>query len=50
MDREYRIAEYSGKFLAERLSSPGVWDVLAECGSKEEAEKIIKQDIRNIDD
>lgn len=47
---EYRIIHYPSrylgedvdKYLVERLRSPGVWDVLAECRSEREAKKIIK--------
>ena len=45
MQNNYRIMEYTGKFLAEKLKSPGVWDVLAECDSRKEAEEVIDQDI-----
>ncbi|MBO7717962.1 hypothetical protein J6S37_00495 [Candidatus Saccharibacteria bacterium] len=43
-DDYYRIVEYAGKWLAERLKSPGVWKVLGEFHTKEEAEQAIEKD------
>ena len=48
---EYRTIDYSGRWYAERLQSPGVWKVLGVYATKEEAEKAIDQskEVKNGD-
>ncbi len=41
---KYRVMEYAGTFLAEKRKDSEVWDVLAECDSRKEAEEVIKED------
>ena len=36
---EYRTIDYSGRWYAEKLRSPGVWKVLGVYATKEEAAK-----------
>lgn len=43
-DDYYRIAEYSGLWMAERFKSPGVWKILGRFHTKEDAEKAIIKD------
>lgn len=47
---EYRIIDYSGRWYAEKLRSPGVWKVLGVYATKEEAEKAINQskEVKNV--
>lgn len=37
------LGEDVDKYLVERLRSPGVWDVLAECRSEREANRILSR-------
>ncbi len=48
---EYRTIDYSGRWYAEKLRSPGVWKVLGVYATKEEAEKAINQskEVKNGD-
>lgn len=47
---EYRIIDYSGRWYAEKLRSPGVWKVLGVYATKKEAEKAINQskEVKNV--
>jgi len=47
---EYRTIDYSGRWYAEKLRSPGVWKVLGVYATKEEAEKAINQskEVKNV--
>ena len=47
---EYRIIDYSGRWYAERLQSPGVWKVLGVYATEKEAEEAINQlkEVKNV--
>lgn len=40
---EYRVVDYDGRWYAEVQSSQGVWQILGNYDTKEEAEEIIKR-------
>lgn len=50
MAHEYQIKDWSGRWYIERLRSPGVWDIIGEHDTKEEAEaelqKIKESEVR----
>ena len=43
MEDEYRVIDYSGRWFPERLKSAGVWEVLGEYSTKEEAEQALEK-------
>ena len=47
---EYRIIDYSGRWYAEKLKSPGVWKVLGVYATEKEAEEAINQlkEVKNV--
>lgn len=44
MESEYRIIDYGRHWYLEKLKSPGVWGIIGDYGSKEEAEEVLKKE------
>lgn len=44
MKAEYRIIDYWGHWYLERLKSPGIWTILGDYKSKEEAELALSKE------
>lgn len=41
MQEEYRIVDYDGEWFVEKQSAQGVWKILKNCNTKQEAEQYL---------
>lgn len=46
MEDEYRVIDYNGRWYPEKLKSAGVWGILGEYPTKEEAEQALEKNQR----